>query len=154
VSAKDANRTREAGHLAEIQGVVAKTLNLPRQGAVGFIDWLDVARRSTMSLRCRSARGIQRDRSQRVSGEETYEESLETTKNARDGEVHSPPEAQNQEHHHYEGYGDGGNDCRNAANCEIDASCSDEADLHGRCVQLRLTRRSSAAAPGARLRNS
>jgi hypothetical protein len=38
------------------------------------------------------------------------------------------------------GTGDSGNDCRNAANCEIDTSCSGEADLHGRCGQLRLTR--------------
>src|SRR3984893_14364617 len=37
---EDANRTREAGHLDEIQGVVANTLNLYRNGAVGFIDWL------------------------------------------------------------------------------------------------------------------
>ncbi len=45
------NRTREAGHLDEIQGVVANTLQLPRNGAacrvsiftlVGFIGWLDV----------------------------------------------------------------------------------------------------------------
>ena len=35
---EDANRTREAGHLDEIQGVVANTLNLFRGGAVGFID--------------------------------------------------------------------------------------------------------------------
>ena len=38
---EDENRTREAGHLDEIQGVVANTLNLFRHGAVGFIDWLD-----------------------------------------------------------------------------------------------------------------
>jgi hypothetical protein len=38
---EDANRTREAGHLDEIQGVVANTLKLLRNGAVGFIDWLD-----------------------------------------------------------------------------------------------------------------
>ena len=38
---EDANRTREAGHLDEIQGVVANTLSLLRNGAVGFIDWLD-----------------------------------------------------------------------------------------------------------------
>jgi hypothetical protein len=38
---EDANRTREAGHLDEIQGVVANALNLYRNGAVGFIDWLD-----------------------------------------------------------------------------------------------------------------
>jgi hypothetical protein len=51
---KDANRTREAGHLDKIQGVVANTLNLFRNGAarrvfsftlVGFIDrfglWCD-----------------------------------------------------------------------------------------------------------------
>jgi hypothetical protein len=40
---EEANRTREAGHLDEIQGVVANTLKLPRQGAVGFIDWLDAS---------------------------------------------------------------------------------------------------------------
>jgi hypothetical protein len=37
----EANRTREAGHLDEIQGVVASKLKLYRSGAVGFIDWLD-----------------------------------------------------------------------------------------------------------------
>jgi hypothetical protein len=44
------NRTREAGHLDEIQGVVANTLNLLRNGAsllansfgVGFIVWLGI----------------------------------------------------------------------------------------------------------------
>ena len=49
---EDANRTREAGHLDEIQGVVANTLKLFRQGAsllakafgVGFIDWLGLLR--------------------------------------------------------------------------------------------------------------
>src|SRR5260221_5977518 len=35
------NRTRVAGHLDEIQGVVVNTLNSFRGGAVGFIDWLD-----------------------------------------------------------------------------------------------------------------
>jgi len=39
---EDANRTREAGNLDEIQGVGANSLKLYRQGAVGFIDWLDV----------------------------------------------------------------------------------------------------------------
>ena len=46
---EDANRTREAGHLDEIQGVVANMLMLHGTGAsllansfgVGFIDWLD-----------------------------------------------------------------------------------------------------------------
>ena len=46
-----ANRTREAGHLDEIQGVVASTLNLLRNGAsllansfgVGFIGWLGLS---------------------------------------------------------------------------------------------------------------
>jgi len=38
---EEANRSREAGHLDEIQGVVANTLKLFRQGAVGFIVWLD-----------------------------------------------------------------------------------------------------------------
>ena len=37
---EDVNRTREAGGLDEIQGVVANTLNAFRGGAVGFIDWL------------------------------------------------------------------------------------------------------------------
>jgi hypothetical protein len=40
---EDANRTREAGHLDEIQGVVANALDAFRNGAVGFIDWLDLA---------------------------------------------------------------------------------------------------------------
>jgi len=43
------NRTREAGHLDEIQDVVVNKLKLLRNGAsllakafgVGFIDWLD-----------------------------------------------------------------------------------------------------------------
>jgi hypothetical protein len=38
---EEANRTRVAGHLDEIQGAVANTLNLFRNWAVGFIDWLD-----------------------------------------------------------------------------------------------------------------
>ena len=38
---EDANRTRKVGHLDEIQGVVASTLKLLRDGAVGFIVWLD-----------------------------------------------------------------------------------------------------------------
>jgi len=38
---EDANRTREAGHLDEIQGVVANILKFSGNGAVGFIDWLD-----------------------------------------------------------------------------------------------------------------
>jgi len=46
---EDENRTRQAGHMDEIQGVVANTLNAFRSGAsllaktfgVGFIDWLD-----------------------------------------------------------------------------------------------------------------
>ena len=38
---QDENRTREAGNRDEVEGVVAITLNLFRNGAVGFIDWLD-----------------------------------------------------------------------------------------------------------------
>jgi hypothetical protein len=38
------NRTRVAGHLDEIQGVVASSLDLFPNGAVGFIDWLDLTR--------------------------------------------------------------------------------------------------------------
>ncbi len=41
---EDANRTRVAGHLDEIQGVVANTLNLSCNGAVGFIERLDARR--------------------------------------------------------------------------------------------------------------
>ena len=37
---EEANRTREAGNRDEVEGVVANTLNLFRQGAVGFIVWL------------------------------------------------------------------------------------------------------------------
>ena len=35
------NRTRVAGRLDEIQGVVASALKLHCNGAVGFIGWLD-----------------------------------------------------------------------------------------------------------------
>ncbi|OLA95959.1 MAG: hypothetical protein AUH19_08825 [Verrucomicrobia bacterium 13_2_20CM_55_10] len=38
---EDENRTREAGNRDEVEGVAASTLNLYRNGAVGFIDWLD-----------------------------------------------------------------------------------------------------------------
>ena len=46
---EDANRTREAGNRDEVEGVVANTLDLFRNGTsllanafgVGFIDWLD-----------------------------------------------------------------------------------------------------------------
>src|SRR5438034_7939058 len=40
---EDENRTREAGNRDEVEGVVANTLNLFRNGAVGFIDWLGAA---------------------------------------------------------------------------------------------------------------
>jgi hypothetical protein len=49
---EDANRTREAGHLDEIQGVVASSLELHRNGDVGFIDWLDVCGFSTADNQC------------------------------------------------------------------------------------------------------
>jgi hypothetical protein len=39
---EEANRTREAGHLDEIQGVMANTLKSLRNGAVGFIGWSDL----------------------------------------------------------------------------------------------------------------
>jgi len=38
---EDVNRTREAGNRDEVEGVVAITPNLDRDGAVGFIDSLD-----------------------------------------------------------------------------------------------------------------
>src|SRR4029077_7874429 len=41
---EDANRTRVAGHLDEIQGVVASALRLSRNGAVGLINRLDRSR--------------------------------------------------------------------------------------------------------------
>ncbi len=53
------NRTREAGHLDEIEGAVANTLNLPCNGVacrvsiftlVGFIDWLDVHVKITLRV--------------------------------------------------------------------------------------------------------
>jgi hypothetical protein len=40
---EDTNRTREAGSRDEVEGVVANTLKLLRNGTVGFIDWLGVA---------------------------------------------------------------------------------------------------------------
>jgi hypothetical protein len=39
---EEVNRTRVAGHLDEIQGVVASILKSCSKGAVGFIGWLDV----------------------------------------------------------------------------------------------------------------
>ncbi len=53
---EDANRTREAGHLDEIQGVVASSLKLPRNGAVGFIDWLDLT--VTLNSLCNALEGL------------------------------------------------------------------------------------------------
>ena len=38
-----ANRTRAAGNRDEVEGVVAISLNLFRDGAVGFVDWLDLS---------------------------------------------------------------------------------------------------------------
>jgi hypothetical protein len=38
---EDADRAREAGNRDEVEGIVAITLSLFRNGAVGFIDWLD-----------------------------------------------------------------------------------------------------------------
>jgi len=40
---EETNRTRVAGHLDEIQGAVANTLRLSREGAVGFIGWLGLS---------------------------------------------------------------------------------------------------------------
>ena len=40
---EDANRTREAGNRDEVEDVVANTLNSFRNGAVGFIGWLDAS---------------------------------------------------------------------------------------------------------------
>src|SRR3984893_19590401 len=56
---EDANRTREAGHLDEIQGVVANTLKLLRNWAVGFIDWLDVVDRHRFDPLCAPSRGVE-----------------------------------------------------------------------------------------------
>lgn len=38
---EDENPTRVAGNQHEVESVVANTLNSSRNGAVGFIDWLD-----------------------------------------------------------------------------------------------------------------
>ena len=54
----DANRTREAGNRDEVEGVVANTLKLHRNGAsllanafgVGFIDWLGLSLRELTDL--------------------------------------------------------------------------------------------------------
>jgi hypothetical protein len=66
---EDANRTREAGHLDEIQGVVANTLKLFRNEpsllaktfGVGFIDWLDLELTNTTN-----ACTVRRDNSVRL----------------------------------------------------------------------------------------
>jgi hypothetical protein len=47
---QDANRTREAGHLDAIQGVVASTPGSYRNGDVGFIDWLGAGLTTTEKL--------------------------------------------------------------------------------------------------------
>jgi hypothetical protein len=47
---EDARRTREAGNRDEVEGVVANTLNLFPNGAVGFIDWLDRSRLDHQAL--------------------------------------------------------------------------------------------------------
>jgi hypothetical protein len=67
----DANRTREAGHLDEIQGVVANTLKLHRQGAVGFIDRLDVGVASVSPDKARGTERYGRDYSADRAGSET-----------------------------------------------------------------------------------
>ena len=40
---EDTNRTRVAGSRDGVEGVVASLLKLHRNGAVGFIDWLDAS---------------------------------------------------------------------------------------------------------------
>ncbi len=44
---EDTNRTRVAGSRDGVEGVVTSTLNLFRNGAVGFIGWLGHMRSST-----------------------------------------------------------------------------------------------------------
>jgi hypothetical protein len=46
---EDAHRTREAGNRDEVEDVVANTVNLFRNGAVGFLDWLERDRRPVVS---------------------------------------------------------------------------------------------------------
>jgi hypothetical protein len=62
---EDANRTREAGHLDEIQGVVANTLSAFRNGAVGFIDWL--GRKTWKNRRCSRQRTCETVRLMRLA---------------------------------------------------------------------------------------
>ena len=69
---EDANRTREAGHLDEIQCTVANTLKLHGNGAVGFIDWLGLfvsLLRRPLSRRVQIARGVEPSPKQRDSAE-------------------------------------------------------------------------------------
>jgi hypothetical protein len=49
---EDANRTRVAGHLDEIQGGVASSLKLYRNGAIGFIAWLGGRGSTPCVMRC------------------------------------------------------------------------------------------------------
>src|SRR6266576_6375480 len=49
---EDENRTREAGNRDQVEGVVANTLNSFRNGAVGFIDWLDLVGQSHHNVPC------------------------------------------------------------------------------------------------------
>ena len=53
---EDTNRTREAGNRDEVEGVVANTLKLHRNGAVGFIDWLDLVGWCQLQWFCADAR--------------------------------------------------------------------------------------------------
>jgi hypothetical protein len=58
---EDANRTTEAGHLGEIQGVVANTLSLHPNGVVGFIVWLGLFGCFTRMLLLLSRRRVVRN---------------------------------------------------------------------------------------------
>ncbi len=48
---EDTNRTRVAGSRDGVEGVVTITLNTFRNGAVGFIDWLDLIDDSVRSTK-------------------------------------------------------------------------------------------------------
>jgi hypothetical protein len=83
------NRTREAGHLDEIQDVVANTLTIIRSGAsllansfgVGFIGWLDRSIMVVSQSKVEGVGGVRRPqrtsaKAMRPVGAEEYDKTL------------------------------------------------------------------------------
>jgi hypothetical protein len=93
---EDANRTREAGHLDEIQGLVANTLKFSCNGdarrvlmftLVGFIVWLDGGRSSPKKLRQKQA--------EQDTDDCNYSERQRQNPTLEIGDLASPPRADN-----------------------------------------------------------